>query len=207
MAINNVTNGEAGNSVRSKINELILWVNKLINGDYALSSELQNAEDSITSLMTLTGVADSVNHNAAGPLVIDLSTDKKFPVDVSANITGIDISNGVNSQEYKLCITTDNDPLGYSFSAADLLDDQDAIGIYNAGDKVLHPNGRIYKAAALQSNLRGDNFDADLLADKWYLHIRFNDDAGYYPSIDDEDILHIECLGTDYYKITPQYGS
>ncbi|MCE7990440.1 MAG: hypothetical protein HEP71_00615 [Roseivirga sp.] len=212
---------------RDQVNTIL---NNVWNGQYATAANLTtiqtkadqnetdiaaNQTDIVTNqtdivangdkLATLSGEAGSVSHSTDGTLTLDLSTARQYPVVMTANVTQLDLSNGVLGQSYVAKIAIDDAVRTFAFAPD--LDESDGIGIYNAGDKVTHPNGRIYKVAAGQSGLKGADFQVDLDAADWLLHIRTQNDDGYYPSQADEDILRIECIGTDYYKITPHYGS
>lgn len=156
-------------------------------------------------LSTLSGQATAVDHNTDGILTLDLGTARQHPVNMSANVTQLNLSNGVPGQAYVINVAIDNAVRTFAF--AQDLDESDTVGIYNAGDTVTHPNGRVYKVATGQTGLQGAQFQADLDAANWLLHIRTHNDNGYFPSWDDEDILRIECIGTDYFKVTPYYGS
>ncbi len=205
---------------RDQINDILNFVDpvQLANGarlTIAENKANQNETDIVSNqvdiaangakLVTLSGEAGIVSHSTEGTLSLDLSVARQYPVTITANVTELDLSNGTPGQTYVLRLGIDNAVRSFAFAPD--LDQGDTAGIYNAGDAVTHPNGRIYKAATGQSGLKGAEFQADLDADDWVLHIRTNNDNGYFPSQDDEDILRIECLGTDYYKATPHYGS
>lgn len=205
---------------RDQINTIL---NNVWTGQYATAASLgaiqtkadQNETDVATNqtdiaaneaiLTTLTGQATAVDHNTEGALSLDLGGARQHPVNMSANVTQLNLSNGVPGQAYVINITVDNAVRTFAFASD--LDESDTVGIYNAGDVVTHPNGRVYKVAMGQTALQGAQFQTDLDAGHWLLHIRPHNDNGYYPSQDDEDILRIECVGTDYFKITPHYGS
>ena len=77
MAIQNVSNGETGGAIRTKLNEIILWVNKLINGDYATTEQL-NAQNSgrqtivFSALVQLDAQYRTV-HNVNAPIAYGLN--------------------------------------------------------------------------------------------------------------------------------------
>lgn len=164
-----------------------------------------NIAINVGKLTTLSGEAGSIAHNADGVLALDLSVSRQHPVVMTANVTQLDLSNGVPGQAYVVKISIDNAIRTFAFAPD--LDESDTVGIYNAGDVVTNANGRIYKVLTGQSGLKGAEFQTDLDGGNWTLHIRTNNDDGYFPSQEDEDILRIECIGTDYYKVTPYYGS
>lgn len=205
---------------RDQVNTIL---NNVWNGQYATAVNLttiqtkadQNETDIATNqtdiaangdkLVTLSGEAGSINHNTDSALTLDLSVARQHPVAMTANVTQLDLSNGLPGQAYVAKIAIDDAVRSFAFASD--LDESDTVGIYNAGDMITHPNGRVYKAAVGQSALKGAEFSTDLDAGDWVLHIRTNNDDGYFPSQADEDILKIDCIGTDYFKITPHYGS
>jgi|GEM_PF-3671055 len=205
---------------RDQINTIL---NSVWTGQYATAASLgaiqtkadQNETDitavqsdtttNTEKLSTLSGQAAAVDHNTDGILTLDLGTARQHPVNMSANVTQLNLNNGVPGQAYVINIAIDNVVRTFAFAPA--LDESDTVGNYNAGDLVTHPNGRVYKAAAGQSGLQGAQFQTGLDAGHWQLYIRPHNDNGYYPSQNDEDLLRIECVGTDYFKITPHYGS
>lgn len=156
-------------------------------------------------LVTLSGEAGSIGHSTKGALALDLSVARQYPINMSANVSQLDLSNGIPGQAYVAKVVIDDAVRTFAFAPD--LNESDTAGIYNAGNLVTHPNGRVYKVVTGQSGLNGADFQADLDAGDWVLHIRTNNDDGYFPSLADEDLLRIECIGTDYYKITPHYGS
>jgi hypothetical protein len=96
MAINNITNGEAGNSVRSKLNQAILWVNKLINGEYALVTQLGRQTVSFNAAVKLDKNYRAV-HIIAGPLAYTL--DETVATDLGSRVDHI-TSDGINEPTF-----------------------------------------------------------------------------------------------------------
>ncbi|GAB5524890.1 MAG: hypothetical protein Roseis2KO_27620 [Roseivirga sp.] len=184
---------------------LIIAENKANQNETDITTNQADIAANGEKLTTLSGEAGIVSHSSAGTLSLDLSVARQYPVTITANVTQLDLSNGVPGQAYVLKLGIDNAVRSFAFAPD--LDQGDTAGIYNAGDTVTHPNGRVYKVATGQSGLKGSEFQTDLDAGDWLLHIRTNNDDGYFPSQNDEDILRIECLGTDYFKVTPYYGS
>ena len=212
---------------RDQINTIL---NNVWNGQYATAASIgavqtkadQNETDiatsqasiatnqtdiasNVTRLNALSGQATAVDHTADGTLALDLGTARQHPVNMAANVSQLNLSNATPGQAYVVKVSIDNAIRTFSFAPD--LDTTDTTGIYNAGSVVTHPNGRIYKAATGETGLQGAQFLTDLGSGKWLLYIRTHNDNGYFPSQNDEDLLKIECVDTESFKVTPYYGS
>lgn len=171
-----------------------LDVTGLLDGDGKIKPEL------IGPLGSLTEAPDQV-HNVAGQLTVNLAAQYQYRIAVSADITAFTLSSLYHPANFRLVINTTG---SIAFTpAADWVAD----GHNYAADAKVLVGSRVYKCPAGQGHVSGASFSADLLAGKWKLHIRFDKDSVYAPSVDDEDILHVQCIGDDYFKITPGYGS
>lgn len=101
MAIQNVSNGETGLSIRSKLNQIILWVNKVINGEYATTQQLDAVNNGRQTLAFTSSVKLNKNyrtvHNVAGATAYTL--DETVATDSGSRVDHL-TADGINEPTF-----------------------------------------------------------------------------------------------------------